>query len=115
MRPRALFTATAVGYTANCALGAAVRAGVLRTDGFRWVHHALYVLTCTLAAGAVSSLLWSRSRAGWLLLPAAAPLTLIAGTRGWSRRHVGLALSVAPFAAAALVAARRGDPDRTVR
>lgn len=105
MKPRHLFTAATVSYLANCGLGAAVATRKLRTDDVRWVHHGLYILTSTLAAGAVSSLLWSRSRAGWLLLPAAVPFALIPRRSARSRGHVVLALSAAPFFAASLAAA----------
>ena len=105
--PAALFTAAAVGYAANCLLGAAVAARLIDTSRMRWVHHGIYVATSTLTAAATSSLVWSRSTAGWLLLPAAVPLAVIpyAGTRG--RRHPAVALSAAPFFVASLIRARR--------
>ena len=107
MNPAILFTAAATSYAANCALGAAVATGVLHTKSFHWVHHALYVCTSTLAGAAASSLLWSSSRAGWALLPAAVPLVLIPRVSARSRGHVAVALSAAPFFAAALVEAWR--------
>ena len=105
--PAALFTAAATSYAANCLLGAAVAARLIDTSRVRWVHHGMYVATSTLAAAAASSLLWSRSKAGWLLLPAAVPLAVIpyAGTRG--RRHPAVALSAAPFFLASLLTAWR--------
>lgn len=105
---RLLFTAAATSYLANCALGASVATGLVRTDGFRWVHHALYISTSTIAGAAASSLLWSRSRAGWALLPAAVPLLLIPRISARSRRHVVVAASAAPFFGAGLVQAWRG-------
>ncbi len=97
MNPAALFTAATVSYAANCLLGAGVATRLIDTSRVRWVHHGMYIATSTLAAAAASSLLWSRSKAGWLLLPAAVPLAVIpyAGTRG--RRHPTVALSAAPF------------------
>jgi hypothetical protein len=105
--PAVLFTAAALSYTANCLLGASVAARLIDTSGVRWVHHGMYIATSTLAAAAASSLVWSRSRAGWLLLPAAVPLAVIpyAGTRG--RRHPAVALSAAPFFGLSLVKAWR--------
>ena len=96
-----------MSYTANCLLGTAVATRRIDTSRVRWVHHGMYITTSTLAAAAASSLLWSRSRAGWLLLPAAVPLAVIpyAGTRG--RRHPAVALSAAPFFLASLIAAWR--------
>jgi hypothetical protein len=105
--PAALFTAAAVSYAANCLLGTAVATRRIDTSRVRWVHHGMYITTSTLAAGAASSLLWSRSSAGWLLLPAAVPLAIIpyAGTRG--RRHPTVALAAAPFFLASLIKAWR--------
>ena len=107
MNPAALFTAAAASYAANCVLGASVAARLVDTSRVRWVHHGMYITTSTLAAAAASSLIWSRSKAGWLLLPAAVPLAVIpyAGTRG--RRHPAVALSAAPFFLASLVRAWR--------
>jgi hypothetical protein len=101
--PAGLFTAATVSYAANCLLGLSVATRLIDTSRVRWVHHGMYIATSTLAAAAASSLVWSRSKAGWLLLPAAVPLAVIpyAGTRG--RRHPAVALSAAPFFAASLV------------
>ncbi len=109
MKPAMLFTAATTSYLANCALGAGVATRVLDTRNVRWVHHALYVCTSTLAGAAASSLLWSRtpSRAGWLLLPAAVPLALIPRISSHSRRHVVVALSAAPFFVVSLLEAWR--------
>ena len=105
--PAPLFTAATVSYASNCLLGASVAARVIDTSRVRWVHHGMYIATSALAAAAASSLVWSRSRAGWLLLPAAVPLAVIpyAGTRG--RRHPAVALSAAPFFLASLIKAWR--------
>jgi hypothetical protein len=105
--PAILFTAAAVSYAANCAVGAGVATHILDTSRVHWVHHALYVCTSTLAAAAASSLLWSPSRAGWALLPAVIPLTVIPRVSARTRGHVLLASSAAPFFAAALVQAWR--------
>lgn len=108
MKPVILFSAAATSYVANCAVGAGVATRVLDTSRVHWVHHALYVCTSTLAGAAVSSLLWSPSRAGWALLPAAVPLGLIPYVSSHSPRHIAVALSAAPFFAAGVVAAWRG-------
>jgi predicted metal-binding membrane protein len=107
MKPALLFTAAAASYAANCALGAAVATRVLDTTHFHWLHHGLYIATSTLAAAAVSSLVWSTSRAGWFLLPAAVPLTLIPRVSARSPRHAAVGLSAAPFFVAGLVRAWR--------
>lgn len=107
MRPAVLFTAASTSYLANCALGVGVATRAIRTGRAHWVHHALYIATSTLVGAAVSSLLWSRNRAGWLLLPAAVPLTLIPYVNARSPRHIALALSAAPFFAASLIRAWR--------
>ncbi len=100
---RTLFTAAATSYAANVALGTLVATRTISTREYRWVHHALYISTCVLAASAASSVLWSRSRAGYVLLPAAVPLAVIpyAGTRG--SRHPLVASSAAPFFLASLI------------
>ena len=107
-----LFTAAAVTYVANCALGAAVAARIVDTSGFRWLHHALYVTTCACAAAAVitgwsgSPRRESRTAAVWLM-PAAVPLMAVAfaGTHG--RRHPLVALAAAPFIASGLARSLR--------
>ena len=110
MNPAPLFTAAATGYAANAALGVAVATRVLDTSGYRWLHHALFTATASTAALAVSSLLWSRdprARAGWALLPAALPLSVIPFVPARRRAHVVLALSAAPWFALAVASARR--------
>lgn len=104
-RPVALFTAATTAYTLNVGLGTAVAARVVDTRRFRWVHHALYVSTSVLAGAAASSLVWSESRAGWRLLPAALPLAVVPYVSARSRRHPVLALSAAPFFVSSLVRA----------
>lgn len=103
-----LFAATALSYTANCALGAAVAAKLVDTTGFRWLHHALYIATCTSAAAAVCTAWWCRPRranrrAALTLMPAALPLAVIPRVRAHNPRHPLVALTAAPFIAASLV------------
>ena len=105
--PRACFTAATTAYAVNVALGAAVATRLVDTRRVRWLHHALYTSTCVLAGVAVSSLVWSPSRAGWRLLPAAVPLAAVPYVSARSRRHPLLALSAAPFFAAGLARAHR--------
>ncbi len=107
MQPAILFTAAAASYAANCALGAAVATRRVDTSGVHWLHHGLYTCTSVLAAAAVSSLLWSRSRAGWWLLPAAVPLAVIPRVSAHTSGHARIALSAAPFFAAGVVKAWR--------
>lgn len=104
------FAAAAAAYAANCALGAAVAARLIDTRRFRWVHHALYILTCATTGLAVVAGVAGRSapghRAALALVPAAVPLAVIpyAGTR--TRRHPLVALTAAPFVLAGLVVSR---------
>jgi hypothetical protein len=107
MKPRYLFTAATASYAANCALGVAVATREVDTRNWHWIHHALYVCTSVLAGAAASSVVWSPSRAGWRLLPAAVPLALIPYVSTPSRGHVGLALSAAPFFVASVIKAWR--------
>lgn len=85
-------------FLASCALGLSVALRWFSTAGFRWVHASLFIVTCTLAAVAASSLLWSSSPAGWFLLPAAVPLAALPVVGSSSIvRHAALALAAAPF------------------
>ena len=88
-------------------LGTAVATRLVDTRRFRWVHHGLYVSTSVLAASAASTLVWSDSRAGWRLLPAALPLVAVSQVSARSRRHPVVALSAAPFFVSSLVRAIR--------
>ena len=102
MNVRPLYTATALSYAANCALGAAVAARLIDTRGFRWLHHALYIATCTAGAAAVLGGWWGRARpanrrAALTLMPAAVPLAAIARMDARSPRHPLVALAAGPF------------------
>lgn len=103
------FVAAAVGYAANTALGVAVATRLIDTHRFRWLHHALYITTCTAVAAALAAGWWrgQSNEAAWMLAPAAAPLAAIpfVSTRTW--RHPALALAAAPFIAASLVRSLR--------
>ncbi|NJI58294.1 hypothetical protein HCX50_02495 [Microbacterium oxydans] len=106
-----LFLVATAAYTANCALGASVAARLIDTSRFRWLHHALYIVTCTTVAAAVA-VGWSRGprtagrRAALALLPAAAPLAAIPYLGSHGRRHPLVALAAAPFIVAGLVVSR---------
>jgi hypothetical protein len=104
-RPVSLFTAATLGYASNVALGTASATHLLDTSRVRWLHHVLYVGTSVLAGAAVSSLVWSGSRAGWRLLPAAGPLVVIALAGARLPRHPLIALSAAPFFVSSLARA----------
>lgn len=107
-------SAAAASYTANCALGAAVKVRIVDSSGFHWAHHALYVATCVLGGLAVSSSVWgrasdgSRTRVGHVLAPAALPLALIPAISTKGSSHVLIGLAAAPFFVAALRTARKG-------
>lgn len=109
-----LFVAAATAYAANCALGTAVAARLIDTRGFRWVHHALYIATCTTTALALGGGLWGQPRrpsrrAALALLPAAAPLAAIPFLGTHTRRHPLVALAAAPFLLAGLLLSRSTD------
>jgi hypothetical protein len=103
----ALVVVAALAYTANCALGTAVALRLLDTSRYRWVHHALYITTTALTVGAVGAGALARRPAAALLAPALVPLAGIpyAGTR--TLRHPVVAVTAAPWYAAALAATRR--------
>lgn len=94
---RALVTAAALSYTANCALGASVATGLVNTRGHRWVHHALYVVTSTLTGGALLTLLLRRDHTAWPLLPTVPVLAMMPRASARTPRHARVGLSAAPF------------------
>lgn len=102
-----LFVTAAISYTANCALGLAVAAGVIDTRRFRWLHHALYITTCTAVATALGAVFLGGSptdrRAAFALAPAVVPLAAIAYVPTHSRRHPLTALAAAPFIVASVM------------
>ncbi|MDQ0849968.1 hypothetical protein QFZ65_001906 [Arthrobacter sp. B3I9] len=96
--PQLWFGLAGGSFLASCALGLGVALRWFSTAGFRWVHHAMFAVTCLLAAVAASSLLWSTSPAGWFLLPAAVPLAALPAVGSSSvARHATLASAAAPF------------------
>ncbi|MDQ0726979.1 hypothetical protein [Microbacterium sp. W4I20] len=107
-----LFVAASVAYGANVALGTAVATKVIDTSNFRWLHHALYIATCTTVVAAVSALFWgaprrASRRAALALAPAAIPLAAIPYLGSHGRRHPLVALAAAPFVIAGLVCSLR--------
>jgi hypothetical protein len=107
MRSAGIVSAAAACYAANCALGGAVALRLVDTTSVHWVHHALYIGTATLTAAGISASVWSRSSAGWTLLPAAVPLAMIPYVSTTTGRHTAVALSAAPFFVASLIKAWR--------
>jgi hypothetical protein len=108
VRPAHLFTAAAASYLANCAIGTGVATRTIDTSNARWVHHALYISTSTLAVLAGASGLRrgadrSARSAAFALAPAAVPLSLIPYLGSHSNRHIVVALTAAPFFAAGLI------------
>lgn len=108
--PASLFVAAAAVYAANCMLGASVAARIVDTRNFRWLHHLLYIATCTSVGAAVVSGSAGRSRQGrrsaLAVLPAAVPLAAIPYLGTHTRRHPLVALTAAPFIVAGLVLSR---------
>jgi hypothetical protein len=100
--PTPLLTAAATSYLLNCALGAGVALRVLDTSGARWVHHAVYVTTAVLTAGAGADLARRRRAAFWRLLPVAVPLSAVPAFPARSRWHPVIAGAAAPAYLAAL-------------
>ena len=102
-----LITAAAVSYLCNAAFGAAVAVGAIDNRRIRWIHHALYVSTCSLTVSALAVSAIERSAAGLALLPAAGPLVVLPYAGGKLRRHTAVAGTAAPAYAIALVLAWR--------
>ena len=101
MTPAAVLCFLACGvYALNAGFGVSVLIGRVDSSGFRWVHHGLYVVTVALAVLAASSLWWSRSPAGWYLIPALIALVAlpyVGSARRHPFRHVCAALVPLPF------------------
>ena len=103
-----LFVLACGTYVLNACFGVSVRSGLVDSSGFRWVHHALYVVTFGLALVAASSLWWSRNEAGWYLIPALvalAALPYVGSARRHPCRHVCAALVPMPFYILSLIVA----------
>lgn len=100
---RALTTAAAASYTANCVLGGAVAVKLIDTRSFRWVHHALFISTVALSGAAGLALALNRERAVLLLLPAAVPFAAVPRVSARSAKHPLIALTAAPFVFGALL------------
>ncbi|MDQ0769436.1 CHASE2 domain-containing sensor protein [Pseudarthrobacter defluvii] len=95
-------------FLASCTLGLGTALSWFDTAGFRWLHHALFVLTCVLAAVGAGSLLWSASPAGWFLLPAALPLAALPALGSSSLiRHAAIAVTATPFFLISVLVASR--------
>ncbi|MEF2977425.1 hypothetical protein [Subtercola sp. YIM 133946] len=103
MPQQALFVAACVSFTVNALFGASVKAGLVNSAPFHWVHSALYICTFVLTGAAISTVFWGGGTAGWWLLPAVVPLAALPYVRSRSWGHVALALSVAPFLALGLI------------
>ncbi|SDE21662.1 hypothetical protein [Auraticoccus monumenti] len=103
---RRLTLVAAASYTASVLLGVGL---ALRLGGgrHRWVHHAAYITTVTTTTMAATGPLWSRSRAGGVLLGALPALAALSRVPTRSRRHPVVALSVLPCYLAAVLLARR--------
>ncbi|WP_220035655.1 hypothetical protein [Curtobacterium sp. MCBD17_013] len=110
---RVLVTAATVAYLANCAWGIAVATGVIRTKRLRVVHHALFVVTATLTGAAVTTPVWTRSRAAAFLLPALVPLAAAPRIPARSRAHWRVAVAAAPSYLGAVLGLRAGRPERS--
>ncbi|MCS3843444.1 hypothetical protein [Microbacterium sp. AK031] len=107
-----LFVAAALSYAANCSLGLAVATRLVDTRRFRWLHHALYITTCTAVAAALSAAWWGgprapSRRAALMLVPGVVPLASVPYVPTHSRRHPLVALAAAPFIVASVVCALR--------
>ena len=107
------FAMVTLCYLANGALGTAVAARLVDTRGFRWLHHALYIATCTAGVVAVAAG-WRgpNRRAALVLLPAAVPLAALPWAGSRTARHPLVALAAAPFIAASLICSMRPDERR---
>ena len=92
---RALALAAAGAYAANCALGTAVALRALDTSGYRWVHHALYIVTVATTSLAALAGLQRRSAPGLAVAPALLPLAFLPFLG--HEVHATTALAAAPW------------------
>jgi hypothetical protein len=105
--PDPLVVAAATSYAANCALGQSVACGIVDTHRIRWVHHAVYICTSALTVAAAARALMTDRRTASALAPVFVPLALIPYVSAKTLRHPRLALTAAPFYAAALIVSTR--------
>ena len=86
-----IFYVAAVLFLANFALGVLVQLGVVDTEPFRWLHHALYfaVFASAALAGGVGFLEGAPYR--WALLPVLALFTILPRVRAGTPGHAALA------------------------
>ena len=103
---RALVTAAAASYTANCALGLAVATRVFPATRGAWLHHVLYVCTCVSTALAIGHGVARHGR-GRLLLGALPSLAAIPYVSSRRSVHVATAVTAAPAYVAATLATWR--------
>ena len=106
-----LIRAATAGYLANIALGTAVRARVLDSRGYRWLHHVLYIGTAALTLTALIAGLARRDPQTALLAPAVVPLAALpSADRGM---HTRVALAAAPWFATAVLTTLAVPPSTT--
>lgn len=105
---RRLTVVAALSYATSVLLGVGL---ALRLGGerHRWVHHAGYISTVTTTTLAATGPLWSRTRAGAVLLGALPALAALSQVPTRSRRHPVVALSALPCYLAAVLLTRRAD------
>ena len=99
---RALVTAAGAVYGSTALLGVGLATGAWRNRRHRWIHHAGYVSAVALTASAVAlDLRRDRTRAA-LAAIALVPLAALPRIPTRTRRHPIVALSAAPWLAAAI-------------
>lgn len=111
---RRLTLLAAASYATSCLLGVGLALG-LGGERHRWVHHLGYISTVTTTTLAATGPVWSRSRAGAVLLAALPVLAALSRVPTRSRRHPLVALSALPCYLAAVLLTRRDPvPPQTV-
>jgi hypothetical protein len=86
-----IFYAAALLFLANFALGLLVQFGVLDTEPFRWLHHALFFAVFAAAVFAVGVGFLQGAPYRWALLPVLALFAILPRVRAGTPGHAALA------------------------
>lgn len=97
-----IFYAATVLFLANFALGLLVQFGLVNTEPFRWLHHALFFAVFVSAAAAVLAGFYWGEPYRWALVPVLGLFVVLPYVRAGTRGHAALACAALVFYVAGL-------------
>jgi hypothetical protein len=104
-----IFYAAVALFLANFALGVLVQFGIVDTQPFRWLHHALFFAVFASAALAVGLGFLQGAPYRWALLPVLALFAVLPRVRAGTPGHAALAGAAMIFYATACVSLLQED------